>query len=109
MSNDSEIQRLRKIIEEKDNQISKLTSEIKSLKMFVDGKVKLGCEHYKTLNVFVKCQICNDFADCFQCHNKKIKQHAFKAANICKCRYCNKIYDNNLKCCPGCNVEKKLN
>ena len=54
MSNDSEIQRLRKIIEEKDNQISKLTSEIKSLKMFVDGKVKLGCEHYKTSNVFVK-------------------------------------------------------
>ncbi len=42
MSNDSEIQRLRKIIEEKDNQISKLTSEIKSLKMFVDGKIKLG-------------------------------------------------------------------
>ena len=35
MPNDSEIQRLRKIIEEKDNQISKLTSEIKSLKMFV--------------------------------------------------------------------------
>ena len=55
MSNDSEIQRLRKIIEEKDNQISKLTSEIKSLKMFVDGKVKLGYEHYKTSNVFVKC------------------------------------------------------
>ena len=71
MSNDSEIQRLRKIIEEKDNQISKLTSEIKSLKMFVDGKVKLGWEHYKTSNVFVKCQICNDFVDCFQCHNKK--------------------------------------
>ena len=109
MSNDSEIQRLRKIIEEKDNQISKLTSEIKSLKMFVDGKVNLGCEHFKTTNVFVKCQICNDFVDCFQCHNKKIKQHAFKAANICKCRYCNKIYDNNLECCPGCNVEKKLN
>ena len=77
--------------------------------MFVDGKVKLGCEHYKTLNVFVKCQICNDFADCFQCHNKKIKQHAFKAANIFKCRYCNTIYDNNLKRCPGCNVEKKIN
>ena len=73
MSNNPEVQRLRKIIEEKDIQISKLNNEIKSLKMFVDGKVKLGCEHYKTLNVFVKCQICNDFADCFQCHNKKIK------------------------------------
>ena len=61
MSNNPEVQRLRKIIEEKDIQISKLNNEIKSLKMFVDGKVKLGCEHYKTLNVFVKCQICNDF------------------------------------------------
>ena len=46
--------------------------------MFVDGKVKLGCEHYKTLNVFVKCQICNDFADCFQCHNKKINNMLLK-------------------------------
>ena len=36
MSNNTEVQRLRKIIEEKDIQISKLNSEIKSLKMLME-------------------------------------------------------------------------
>ena len=55
--------------------------------MFVDGKVKLGCEHYKTLNVFVKCQICNDFQIAFNAitkklNNMRLKLNTFANVNI---------------------------
>ena len=106
-SGGAEIKRLNKIIEEKDSIINKLTSELNSLKMNNKSSVKLGCQHFKTVNVFVKCSICKDFFSCYQCHNT-FQNHKFKGADIIKCRFCNTIYENNLSSCPGCNVEKKL-
>ena len=111
-SNSSEIKRLNKIIEEKDNIINKLRNELNSLKMNNNKNknnenVKLGCQHFKRVNVFVKCSGCKEFFTCYNCHDIQ-KSHSFQIADINKCRFCNTIYNNDLDYCPGCNVKKNL-
>ena len=108
-SNDKEIIRLKKIIEEKEIQINKLNKELNSSKITPSEKTKakIGCEHYENVNVFVKCSVCNDFFPCYKCHNS-IKEHSFVFAYILRCRYCNQIYERNLKCCPSCNTKTLL-
>ena len=108
--NNLEIKRLNKIIEEKDKKINDLTKELNSLKMtnnknMIYSNIITGCEHFKTINVFFKCNICQEFYPCYICHNK-IQNHDFDYCDINKCRFCNKIYNDTLLLCPGCNSKK---
>ena len=106
--NNSEVIRLKKIIEEKDIQINKLTNKLNPQNITPQEKIKLGCKHYKDVNVFVKCSECNDFFPCYICHNNNIKGHSFKYGDTIRCRYCLKIFKSNLVNCPGCNIKKVL-
>ena len=106
--NNAEVTRLKKIIEEKDIQINKLNNKLNTLNITPQEKTKLGCKHYKDVNVFVKCSECNDFFPCYICHNNNIKGHSFKYGDTIRCRYCHKIFKSNLDYCPGCNIKKLL-
>ena len=111
-SNNSEIKRLNEIIEEKNKKINELTNELNSLKMndkknIITNNGKLGCQHFKKVNVFVKCFKCKEFYPCYNCHDI-IQNHIFIPENINKCRFCNTIFNNNLSNCPTCNVMKNI-